>query len=76
MYENGENVLCVTDEDVAEYVDREPDRWVLAEEHGWVNYNRVGFIDIEEDLLGNDWVIFQYKGRLYESNIVIGSRPE
>jgi len=76
MYENGENVLCFTDEDVVEYVEDKPNCWVHAGEHGWVNQSQVSFVDISEDLFGNDIIAFEFKGRVYESNIVKGSRPE
>lgn len=76
MYDNGENILHATDEDVAEYVEDKPDSWVYAGEHGWVNQSQVSFVDISEDLFGNDIMAFEFKGRVYESNIVTGSRPE
>jgi len=76
MYENGQNILCVTDEDVAEYVEHEPESWVHAGDYGWVNRKAVKFDDIYEDLLGQDVLCFTYKGKQYQSNVVIGSRPE
>jgi len=75
MYDNGENISYVNDEDIEPYSAPKPEGWVLAGEHGWVKYDNVEFLDISEDLLGNDTITFKYKGRPYESNIVIGSKP-
>lgn len=76
LYENGKNISCVTDEDTCEYVEKKPDCWVHADYHGWLNVDNVKFIDIAEDHLGNDVMTFEYKDRLFESNIVYGSKPE
>lgn len=75
-YENGNLISEQTDEDMEEYVEEKPQRWVYAGEHGWLNQSQVSFVDISEDLFGNDIMAFEFKGRVYESNIVTGSRPE
>lgn len=75
MYENGQNILCFTDEDVVEYKEEKQKNWVYAGEHGWVNVDNTEFVDISEDWYGNDILTFVYKGVHYYSNIVIGDRP-
>ena len=75
IYENGQNVSCVTDEDTCEYVEKKPDRWVYTDCHGWLNIENVKFIDIEQGIDGRDVMIFEYKNRVFESNIIFGSKP-
>ena len=76
MYENGENISCFTDEDVSEYVEKKPDCWVHADYHGWLNVDNVQFIDISEDMIGQDVMTFKYKNKIFDSNIAYGSKPE
>ena len=75
IYDNGEILLSQTDEDVEDYVKEIPQRWVMANDYGWINVDFVKFIDISEDLFGNDIITFEYKDRIYNSNIHIGSKP-
>jgi hypothetical protein len=75
MYEEGNLISEQTDEDMEDYVKEIPQRWVRVHGHGWVDVDFVKFVDISEDLFGNDVLTFEYKDRIYHSNIHIGDKP-
>ena len=55
-----------------------PPRWVKAGKHGWINLEKEDYQseDISEDIYGKDVLTFTYKGKLYHSNIILGSKPQ
>lgn len=75
IYDEGNLISEQTDEDMEEYVEAKPQRWVRANGHGWVDVDFVKFVDISEDLFGNDVLTFEYNDRIYNSNIHIGDKP-
>jgi hypothetical protein len=49
--------------------------WVKAVEHGWVEVKSTKFLNCSEDEMGRDVYTFKYKGKEYESIVVVGSQP-
>jgi hypothetical protein len=53
-----------------------PMTWVYAgPDNGWVDSDKVEFVDIAEGADGRDEMTFEYEGVEYTSNIISGSRP-
>ena len=49
--------------------------WIKAGEE-WVGIHKVEFLDIEENMHGEDVMTFEYEGVEYQSVVIRGSKPE